>query len=123
MVAVREPTALGMNVTLIKQVAAGATGVVQVFFWVKSAAFAPGNAMEPMTSAPEPVFVTVRATGALAVPTNWFAKFRVEGERETAAWVAVPVKDSECGLPAALSEIEIEAERFPAAVGLKITVI
>jgi hypothetical protein len=35
----------------------------------------------------------------------------------------VPVKDIECGLPAALSEIEIEAERFPAAVGLKITVI
>jgi hypothetical protein len=35
----------------------------------------------------------------------------------------VPVKDTECGLPAALSEIEIEAERFPAASGLKITII
>ena len=43
------------------------------------------DAMEPRTSAPEPVFVTVRGTGALAVPTNWFAKFTVEGERETAA--------------------------------------
>jgi hypothetical protein len=35
----------------------------------------------------------------------------------------VPVKDTECGLPAALSEIEIEAERFPAASCLKITII
>lgn len=79
--------------------------------------------MELMTSAPVPVFVIVRATGALAVPTNWFAKFTVEGEREIAACVAVPVKDTECGLPAALSEIEIEAEQFPAATGLKITII
>ena len=85
MVVVREPTALGMNVTLIKQVAAGATGAVHVFFCVKSVAFAPENAMEPRTSAPEPVFVTVRGTGELAVPTNWFAKFTVEGEMETAA--------------------------------------
>ena len=85
MAAVREPTALGMNVTLIKQVAEGATGAVQVFFWVKSVAFVPENAMEPMTSAPVPEFVTVRATGVLAVPTNWFAKFTGEGERETAA--------------------------------------
>lgn len=36
--------------------------------------------------------------------------------------MAVPERDTECGLPAALSEIEIEAERFPAASGLKITV-
>jgi hypothetical protein len=35
----------------------------------------------------------------------------------------VPVKDTECGLPAALSETEIEAEQFPAASGLKITII
>jgi hypothetical protein len=34
----------------------------------------------------------------------------------------VPVKDTECGLPAALSETEIEAERFPTASGLKVTV-
>ena len=52
---------------------------------MKSAAFVPENEMEPMTSAPVPVFVMVRATGALAVATNWFAKFRVDGERETAA--------------------------------------
>ena len=80
MLAVRAPTAVGANVTLIRQVAAGATGAVQVFFWVKSAAFVPENEMEAMTSAPEPVFVTVRATGALPVPTNWLAKFTDDGE-------------------------------------------
>jgi hypothetical protein len=70
MVAVRGPTAAGMNVTLIRQVAAGATGAVQVFFWVKSAAFVPENEIGPMTRAPVPVFVMVRATAVLAVPTN-----------------------------------------------------
>ena len=34
----------------------------------------------------------------------------------------MPATGTEWGLPAALSEIEIEAERFPAATGLKITV-
>jgi hypothetical protein len=52
---------------------------------MKSVGFVPENEIELMTSAPVPVFVIVRATGALAVPTNWFAKFTVEGERETAA--------------------------------------
>jgi hypothetical protein len=85
MVAARGPTAAGVKVTLIRQVAAGATGAVHVFFWVKSPAFAPENEMEPMTRAPVPAFVMVRAAAALAVPTNWFAKLTVEGERETAA--------------------------------------
>lgn len=83
--AARAPTEAGMNVTLITHAAAGAIGGLQVSFSRKSAAFAPENEMAPMTRAPVPVLVTVIAAGELAAPTNWLAKFMVEGERETAA--------------------------------------
>lgn len=37
--------------------------------------------------------------------------------------MAVPVSTTVCGPPAASSEIRIEADRFPAAVGLKVTLM
>lgn len=81
----RAPTAVGLKVTFIMHVAAGAIGAWHVSFSRKSVGFAPENEMELVTRAPVPVFVTVIATGGLGAPTNWLAKFTVDGERETAA--------------------------------------
>lgn len=61
------------------------------------------------------------ATGGLAVPTSCAAKFAFVGETEIADWVAIPASGIVCGLPAASSEIIIEADRFPAAAGSKAT--
>ena len=122
-VALRVPTAVGMNVTLTVQVAAGAIGLLHVSCSRKSVGFAPENDKDAITSAPVPEFVMVSATGGLGVPTSWFVKFKLEDDMETMAWVAVPARVTEWGLPAALSATEIEADLFPAASGLKITVI
>jgi hypothetical protein len=50
-------------------------------------------------------------------------KFRLEGEIETDAELPVPERLTDCGLPVALSATETNAERGPAAVGLKVTLI
>ena len=66
----RGPTVVGLKVTLIVHVAAGAIGIWHVSFSRKSVGFAPENEIEPTTRAPVPVFVAVIATGGLAAPTN-----------------------------------------------------
>ena len=57
----------------------------------------------------------------LAEPTSCLVKFTLEGEMATTGAVATPSNGMDCGLPAALSETKMDAERFPAAVGLKAT--
>jgi hypothetical protein len=84
-VALRLPTAVGMNVTLTVQVAAGAIGLLHVSCSRKSVGFSPENDKDVITSAPVPEFVTVSAAGCPAVATSWFVKFKLEGDMETIA--------------------------------------
>ena len=73
-----------------------------------------------------PVFVSVIACTALAVPTVWLANVRLVGDKLTAGTAtatAVPVSDTACGLEAALSVSVMPPVSVPAEVGLKVTEI
>jgi len=70
----RAPDAAGVNITLMTQLAAGATvdpfvQVVPVVATAKSAAFVPLIAMVLMCSVEPPGLLTVMEEGLLAVPT------------------------------------------------------
>jgi hypothetical protein len=66
--AARAPLAKGVNVTLIEQLALGATVGPHVFAeMAKSPGFAPGRAALDMLRTPLPVFVTVTDCAALVV--------------------------------------------------------
>ena len=62
-----------------------------------------------------PLFVTVTVCGELATPTVWFSKDRLEAESVTDE--VLPVRLTTCGLPGALSAIDMVPLRIPAAVG------
>src|SRR5437868_5113203 len=77
-----------------------------------------------IVSVAEPVLVSVTVCAALVVLINWLPKVRLVGDRLTAgAVVPVPVNETVCGLPAALSVTESVPVREPAAVGVKLTEI
>jgi len=76
-----DPSDVGTNVTLIVQIALGATGTPQVLVSAKPAVVE----MPPNVRVAVPVFVTVITWGALAEPTTWDPKVRLVGERETDA--------------------------------------
>src|SRR5215467_11793901 len=81
--------------------------------------------MAVMFSVPGPVLVRVTGWPALLVPTVWPAKVRLAGESVTtgADATAVPLSETDCGLPLALSVMLTEAVLVPAAVGVKVTVM
>jgi hypothetical protein len=122
--AARLPAAVGVNVTLIVQLAPPATLAPHVFVCEKSPAFVPVIAMLVIDSGP-PVLLNVTTCGALALPTAWLAKLKLLTERLTEGGGFEPVPDSptECGLPGALSVIVTAPVRFPAAVGVKVTLM
>ncbi len=66
------------------------TGPRQVSVSVKSAGFAPLNAILEKTSAPVPPFVARIPCGWLAVPASWLPKLMLVRLNDTAACVAVP---------------------------------
>ena len=77
----RLPVAVGVNVTLIVQLAPAATEVPQVLVW----AYCALAAMLVTLSAAVPEFVSVTVCAALLVPTAWLANVRLVGERLTPA--------------------------------------
>src|SRR5213593_2958520 len=100
------------------RLAAAATELPQVLVWLKS----PLAAMVVMVKAADPLLVSVTVCAPLAVLINWLPKLRVLGEKVTAgAVVPVPVSETVCGLPLALSVTVIEPVREPATVGVKVT--
>jgi hypothetical protein len=122
--ALREPVAVGLNVTLIVQVAPAATLPSQLFVCAKSDVFVPANAMLLIVSAEFPVLVSVTALAALVVFTIWFPNASDVGDRLTVgAAVPVPDKLTVWGLPAALSTIVTVPVRVPATVGENVTLI
>lgn len=116
---VRFPAAVGVNITLIVQVAPAARLEPQVFVWAKS----PVTAILVNVSAAVLPLVSVTVCAAEVVPLNWSGKLKLVEERLTAGAEVMPVKPTMCGLPAALSVMMMDPVRLPVAVGVKLTLM
>ena len=81
--AVSVPLIEGVNVTVIVQVAWGATALVQVLVWLKSALLVPVTLTPVTFRSVLPVLVTVTVCGLLVVPTFWLPKLRLDGDSAT----------------------------------------
>jgi hypothetical protein len=117
-VPVRVPPAVGVNVTLIVQFVPGARVAPQLFVSAKS----PLAVMLEMLSTAFPEFVNLTSCAGLVVPGARLPNVRPEGERAAtgAAETPVPERETDCGLPEALSVTESVAERAPFARGAKV---
>jgi hypothetical protein len=76
-VAARPFTAVGLNVTLIVQIAPPARLVPQLLVCAKSPGFAPVKVMPVIASVPVPPLESVTVWAALVVFTNWLPKLSV----------------------------------------------
>src|SRR5271157_5497338 len=70
-----------------------------------------------------PVFFSVTLCAAAAAPILVAAKVSLVDDRLTAGAVAMPLRETICGEPNALSAIFSEADSVPAVAGLKMTVM
>src|SRR5207302_1207676 len=128
-VALRIPVASGVKLTLIVQLAPGATepaplGQVLPAAKAKSAACAPVMVMLVRFSGAPPLFVRVTFCAGLVVPTRWLPKGLLVAESVAVGGVTpVPVSDTDCGLSAASSVMFTVAARAPVAAGVKLTLI
>ena len=77
--------------------------------------------MVVMVSEVVPTFVSVSVFGPLVTPMATVPKLKLVGDSFAA--VPVPLSDTCCGLPMALSVKLRDALRVPLAVGLKVTLI
>ena len=121
-VALRAPPATGVNVTLTVHVPEAFRLVPQVLVWLKSPGSAPVKVKPVMGIAAVLALVTVTVLTALWVPTFVEEKVSVLGEIVIAA-VSVPVRETVCGVTTALSLTVMFAVRWPAAAGVKVTVM
>lgn len=83
----RDPLAVGLKLTLIVQLALGATEGRQLSLSVQSIEIAKLVKLR----ATVPVLVTVTGCEALVVPTNWSLKLKVKGEILGAPTTPVPL--------------------------------
>jgi|SRR5713226_866285 len=119
--AVREPSAVGLKVTVIEQLAPVATLVPQVLVWEKSLALVPVTVIDFTVMACTLVLVSVTVCGVLEEPTFTFPKLRLDDESCTN--VPVPVRVAVCGLPGALSVTVMAAVWVLVLDGLNVTLI
>src|SRR5260370_9051623 len=111
-VPVRLPDAVGVNVTLMVQLAPAATELPQVLVWAKS----PLAETLVRFSEALPVLESVTDCAALVVPTVRLAKASEEAERlTTGAGAAAPLpgRITGCGLPDAFAGILMPPHRGP----------
>lgn len=111
------PLVVGSKNTPIEQVAPGTTLFPQELSGAKSEGLAVTFVI---VSTASPVFFSVTICGRPEVPTYWFGKVTVGGEKLIPV-MPVPVNGTACGLPGALSATESEALAAPRAFGLKVT--
>jgi hypothetical protein len=78
-------------VTLIVQLAPGATELPHVLVWAKSPGSAPVNPTLVILSVTVPGLFRVTDCAALLVPTSWVANLRVQGDRVASGHVEVAV--------------------------------
>ena len=119
---VRVPDAVGVNETLMVQLAPAATELPQVLVWAKS----PLAETLVRFSEALPVLESVTDCAALVVPTVWLVKVSEEAERLTTgaeAAAPVPVRLTDCGLPEVLSVMLKVPVRVPDAVGVNVVLI
>jgi len=112
----RVPAAVGVNVTVMMQLAPTPWPEPQVFVWAKS----PLATMLLIVRARLPVLVKVTVCGALAVPTGWFPKLRIVLERDKSA-PATPLPDRAIVTVGAVLVMETVPVTAPAAVGANTT--
>jgi hypothetical protein len=101
------------------QEAAAAKGLTQLLVWAKL----PPVVMLVMVSGARPLLVRLTGLAVLVVPSAWFPKLRLVGDRVTTGTVPFPVRLTECGLPAALSTMVMAPVLVPAAVGVNLTLM
>jgi hypothetical protein len=121
-VAERAPATWGRNVTLTVQVDPAVSVVPQVFEGMaKSAALVPVIAMLLMLRVEVPVFLNVTVCAEDVVRVTVTGKVIEVTERDAMGPVPLPVSETDCGLPEALSVNRRLPLRVPVAVGLKVT--
>jgi hypothetical protein len=119
-VAVRDPVAVGLNLTDTVQFEKGARVAVQVVLFRKSAGSTPPSVIVLMFSVTLWLLVTVTVIAAVVLPTDTLPNMRAEGE--TVTWVTpVPATDALCGELLALSVTFTIADLAPCATGLNCT--
>jgi hypothetical protein len=121
-VAVREPVAAGVKVTLTVQLAPPARLDPQVFVCPNSVGSVPLKVKAVTGMAAVPPFVTVTVLAVLGVPTTVELNVMDLGELVRAA-VSVPVSVAVVGVITALSAIEMDAVRLPLPCGVNVTVM
>ena len=87
--AVLEPVPVGLNVTVIVQLAPLATELPQVFVCAKSPGFAPASVMPVTDRAAVPLLVNVLDCAVLVLPTVWLGKTRLVGDIDTTCWTVI----------------------------------
>ena len=94
--------------------------VPQLFEKAKEDAFVPPTTMLEIDSAVPPVLVMVTDCEALAIPIACIPNGKLVAESETAGGVTpVPVSETVCGEPVALSVMVTAALNAPADSGVK----
>ena len=69
-----------------------------------------------------PLFVKVTVWAALVVPITWPGNVKLDADRETAAGVSpVPLSETDCGLPLALSLMVTSLVAVPLVCGVNVT--
>ena len=122
-VALRDPVALGVKVTLIAQLLPTLTLVPQSLDCAKSLAFVPVTVMLEMAKEASPALFRVIPWGRLLTPTGSAPMLRLSEERLGSGPPPLPVRLTAWGLPEASSVMVRAAERGPNTVGWKITLI
>lgn len=113
----RAPPAVGLNVTLIEQLAPAATLLPQVFDCIKSLL----AEMLVMANGSLPVLVSWTGCEALDVPTICAENVKLEGVRLTPEGSPQPARRTVCGTTEALVVKVSVPPRLPSAVGSKVT--
>src|SRR5207302_1921560 len=114
----RLPVTVGLNWTLMVQLAPAAREAPQVGVCEKSPAAAPVMVKPVIVSAVVPMLVSVMSLAAVVVPTVTEPKFKLVGA--SLAVVPTPLSGINCGLPAALSATLRDALRVPMTRGVKV---
>src|SRR6266849_10998687 len=111
--AVRWPGPIGLKKSEIVQLAAGATGAVQLLVKLKSEGLGPLRAAKETLRGAVPELITVIVCTAPDVPCVIVGNEGAAGEKATPGPVATPVpfRAKVCGLPGASSVIVTVAER------------
>lgn len=118
-----EPVVVGFNSTEMVQLAPAANVAPQVLADLRNElALAPVKLVELRATTAALVFLSVTSWGAEAVPFGVEPNVKLAGVSVTVS-APVPLKAKDCGDPGALSAMDSDAVRVPAANGLKVMVM